>query len=59
MALAPLPDLLSDLELPDDEVYQAVADLMELGLIFGTPVAELPYPVLVTGLTARGRQELP
>ncbi len=34
-----LPDILADLERPDDEVYQAV--------------------IIVEGLTARGRQELP
>lgn len=55
----PLPDLLADLELPDAEVYQAIADLHELGLISGVPVAEVAYPVVVLGLTARGRQELP
>ncbi len=55
----PLPDLLHDLQRPDQEVYQAVADLYELGLITGVPVAERGYPVVVMGLTAQGRQELP
>ena len=59
MKLDPLPDLLADLELPNGEVYQAVADLHELGLIVGVTVEEFDYPVLVSGLTARGRQELP
>ena len=54
-----LPDLLADLGRPDDEVYQAVADLHDLGLIDGTLVDQRSYPVLVTGLTARGHQELP
>lgn len=56
---APLPDLLADLERPDDEIYTALADLYELGLIEGADVAEFRYPILVTGLTANGRQELP
>jgi hypothetical protein len=55
----PLPDLLADLGLTDDEVYMAVADLHELGLIEGSTAAEAAYPVLVTRSTARGRQELP
>jgi hypothetical protein len=59
MKLDPLPDLLADLELPNGEVYQAVADLHELGLIVGVTGEEFDYPVLVSGLTARGRQELP
>lgn len=54
----PLPDLLADLRLPDDEVYIAVSDLYELGLIRGVSVAERPYPVRVDGLTAKGRQRL-
>jgi hypothetical protein len=40
-------------------VYQAVADLHEFGLIVGVTVEEFDYPVLVSGLTARGRQEPP
>lgn len=55
----PLPELLADLGMPDGEVYQAVADLQELGLLRGTTVAEIDYPVIVSGLTARGRAELP
>lgn len=55
----PLPDLLQDLKLAGTEVYTAMGDLQELGLIRGTEVAELNYPVRVDGLTARGRQELP
>lgn len=55
----PLPGLLVDLELPDAEIYQAVGDLHELGLIEGATAAEIRYPVLVTRVTARGRQELP
>lgn len=55
----PLPDLLLDLRLPEDEVYGAVSDLYELGRIRGVSVAERPYPVRVDGLTAKGRQELP
>jgi hypothetical protein len=54
-----LPDLLKDLQRPDAEVYQAVADLHELGLINGFEVAERHYPVRIQGLTATGRQELP
>lgn len=55
----PMPDLLGDLGLPDAELLTAVADLHELGLIVGVLIAERSYPILVTGLTARGRQELP
>lgn len=55
----PIPDLLADLELPDLELYLAVADLHELGLISGLTIAERPYPIAVMGLTALGRQELP
>ncbi len=55
----PLPDLLADLQLPDDQVYEAVGDLHELELIFGADSAEHAYPVRVMGLTAKGRQQLP
>jgi hypothetical protein len=55
----PLPEPLADLGLSDDELYQAAADLHELGLIEGVTVAEINHPVLVTRVTARGRQELP
>lgn len=55
----PLPGLLNDLGLPDEEIYQAVGDLHELGLIEGSTAAEINFPVLVTRVTARGRQELP
>lgn len=55
----PLPDLLADLQRPDAEVYRAVADLYELGLIKGVEMAERDYPIIVLGLTAKGRQELP
>ena len=54
----PLPDLLADLEMPDAQVYQAVATLYELELITGAVVAEFSYPVRVMALTAKGRQEL-
>ncbi len=55
----PLPTALADLDRPDTEVLQAVADLHELDLITGEEVAEVAHPVTVRGLTARGRQELP
>ncbi len=55
----PLPATLTDLQMPTDEVLQALADLQELRLINGIEVAERPHPVVVMGLTARGRQELP
>ncbi len=55
----PLPDMLADNGLPDAEIFTAVSDLHQLGLIQAVTVAELNYPVLVTGLTAKGRQELP
>jgi hypothetical protein len=55
----PLPERLRDLNRPDLEVYQAISDLYELGLITGTPVHQRDYPVRIQGLTARGRQELP
>jgi hypothetical protein len=54
-----LPSALVDLERPRGEVLQAVADLHELGLIRAVEVAELDYPPVVLGVTARGRQELP
>ena len=54
-----LPSALEDLERPCGEVLQALADLHELGLIRAVEVAELDYPPVVLGLTARGRQELP
>lgn len=56
---APLPDLLADLLLPDQEIYQALADLHELGLIKGTTAWGAKHPIIVLGLTAHGRQELP
>jgi len=40
-------------------VLQATADLHELTLIVGVSTAEFAHPVVVLGLTARGRQELP
>lgn len=55
----PLPNLLADLDIPDDEVYTAVADLHELGLINGVKSFGPAHPIRVDGLTARGRQELP
>jgi len=55
----PLPGVLADLDRPTAEVLQAAADLYELGLIKGIPVNEVEHPVVVLGLTARGRQELP
>jgi DNA-binding IclR family transcriptional regulator len=55
-----MPDLLADLGLPEAEVYAAVADLHELGLIAGTGKAwDRRYAVRIDGLTARGWQELP
>lgn len=59
MAGETLPDLITDLELPTGEVLQALSDLHELGLIEGVPVAEADHPVIVTRVTASGRQELP
>lgn len=55
----PMPDLLADLGLPTDELLTAVADLHELGLIVGMTTAEFAYPTHISGLTAKGRQELP
>lgn len=55
----PLPDALADLDRPDTEVLLAVADLHELDLITGVSTAECAHPIVVLGLTARGRQELP
>jgi hypothetical protein len=55
----PLPDRLRDLNRPDAEVYQAIADLHELGIIEGVEVAQRPYPVRIQRVTARGRQYLP
>jgi RIO-like serine/threonine protein kinase len=55
----PMPDLLADLGMPDAEVYTALSDLHELGLIKGVMAAESDYPIIVMGLSARGRQELP
>lgn len=55
----PLPDLLANLGLPGAEVYTAVADLYELGLINGVMAGGAPYPVRIDGLTTMGRQELP
>jgi hypothetical protein len=55
---SPLPDLLAELQMPDEQVYQAVGDLYDLELITGVVVAEFAYPVRVLGLTAKGRQEL-
>jgi hypothetical protein len=52
-----LPDVLAALQMPEDQVYQAVGDLFELELITGD-VAEFAYPVRVMGLTATGRHEL-
>lgn len=40
----PLPDLLLDLRVPDDEVYVAVSDLYELGRVRGISVADGPTP---------------
>lgn len=54
----PLPDLLADLQMPDDQVCQAVGDMYELELITRVGAAEFAYPVSVMGLTAKGRQEL-
>jgi RIO-like serine/threonine protein kinase len=54
----PLPNLRADLQMPDDQVYQAVGDLFELDLIEGADSSEHTYPVRVIGLTAKGRQEL-
>jgi hypothetical protein len=54
-----LPVLLTDLELPTAELVQALSDLDELGLIEGVSVAEATHPIIVNGVTARGRQELP
>lgn len=55
----PMPDLLADLELPDAELYTALSDLHELGLIKAERAWQRDYPVLIFGLTAQGRQELP
>jgi len=55
----PLPSVLADLGRPDAEVLQATADLHELTLIVGVSTAECAHPIVVLGLTARGRQELP
>jgi len=52
---APLPDLLADLEMPEQEVRQALADLHELGLIKGTPAFAARHPIIVTGLRATGQ----
>jgi hypothetical protein len=54
----PLYGLLAALARPDDEVYKTVTDLYDLGLIMGVLDADAPYPVVVMGLSARGRQEL-
>jgi len=55
----PLPDLLADLKLAEAEVYTALGDLHELGLIRGKKAWGRQYPVHIRGLTATGRQELP
>jgi DNA-binding MarR family transcriptional regulator len=54
-----LQDILKDLEIPDDEVYQAIGDLKEQGLIEGQGSYGVRYPTIVLRVTARGRQELP
>ena len=55
----PLPDLLTDLELPTAEVLQALTDLHEVGMFVAVTVAELRHPIIIDRLTAKGRQELP
>ena len=56
---APLPDMLTDLDRPRPEILQATSDLKELGHIEGINVNEVEHPIVVTRVTARGRQELP
>lgn len=55
----PMPALLADTGLTDQEIYDAVRDLDELKLVEATPVPEIKHPIAVNALTARGRQELP
>lgn len=54
-----LPDALLDTGLTTTEITQALADLDSLGLVTGISVAERKYPIVILGLTPRGRQELP
>ncbi len=55
----PPPDRLRDLGCPDTQIYKAVADLHQLGLIDGVTVAQRNYPSRIQGLTAYGRQAIP
>lgn len=52
----PLPDRLADLHLPDAENRRVIANLVGLGIVRG--VATASGRIVVSGLTARGREEL-
>jgi hypothetical protein len=56
---APLPDLLADLEMPEQEVWQALADLHELGLIKGTTSYNAKHPNLVLASLPPGGRNCP
>ena len=58
-----LPDLIREAieadDMDDRSFRVALADLYELSFIKGFKVSGPEYPVVVLGLTAIGRQELP
>jgi hypothetical protein len=54
----PLPAVLADLGLQEGDVYLALEDLYELGYIDGITAAQASHPVVITKVTATGRQVL-
>jgi hypothetical protein len=53
-----MPDLLADLGVPEQEVWQVLGELQELGMIELVTAAGGKHPIVVLGVTRRGRRAL-